>query len=124
MRPPGRRGRPGPGGRIGRLCAHRKVLRRQRKKAPNGGYARVPLRSQRGNLAGQLATFPRESLVCGNAAGSPRCGYRSHGLPPRTDWVAAMITPTTVAVVLGGGRCLAWWTGVLGPASVDAAPSA
>jgi hypothetical protein len=54
-----------------------------------------------------LATLPRDSLACGNAAGSPRCGNRSHVPQPRTDWVAAMITPTTVAVVLGGAlSCL------------------
>ena len=46
-------------------------------------------------------------LACGNAAGSPRCGNRPHGLPPRADWVAAMITPTAVAVVLRGSlSCL------------------
>ena len=32
-----------------------------------GGYARVPLRSPRGNLAGQLATLSRELLACGSA---------------------------------------------------------
>ena len=32
---------------------------------------------------------------------------RSHGQPSYADWVAAMVTPTTVAVVLGGvGACL------------------
>ena len=44
-----------------------------------GGYARVPLRSPRGDLAGQLATLPRESLACGNAPGGPRCGNRLTG---------------------------------------------
>ena len=68
------------------------------------GYARVPLRLLRGDLAGQLATLPRGSLACGNATRSPRCG-RPHGQPSRIDWVAAMITPTTVAVVLGGSLC-------------------
>jgi hypothetical protein len=80
-----------------------------------------------GNLAGQLATLPRESLAYGNAAGSPRHGNRSHGPPPCTDWVAAMITPTTVAVVLGGvaalpgdgeHRVLLAWTLHLPPSAV------
>ena len=81
-----------------------------------GGYVRVPLRSKGGNLAAQSATLFRELLACGNAAGSPRCGDRSHGQPSRTGWVAAMITPTTVmtvAVVLGGVAVLpcgrAYW---------------
>ena len=43
-----------------------------------------------------------QSLAYGNAAGSPRHGNRSHGPPPGTDWMVAMITPTTVAVILGG----------------------
>jgi hypothetical protein len=74
-----------------------------------------------------LATLPRDSLACGNAAGSPRCGNRSHVPQPRTDWVAAMITPTTVAVVLGGVavlpggrvyRVLLAWTLHLPPSAV------
>jgi hypothetical protein len=71
-----------------------------------------------------LATLPRDSLACGNAAGSPRCGNRSHVPQRRTNWVAAMITPTTVAVVLGGVAVLPGRRGVSGPASVNLAPSA
>jgi hypothetical protein len=37
---------------------------------------------------------------------------------------AAMITRTTVGVVLGGGHCPQVDGSVLGPATVDAAPSA
>ena len=88
------------------------------------GYARVPLRLLRGDLAGQLATLPRGSLACGNATRSPRYGNSSHRPPPRTDWVAAMITPTTVAVVLGGVAVLPGGGGVSGPATVNLAPSA
>ena len=29
------------------------------------------------------------------------------------DTMAAVITPTTVVVLLGGGRCPAWWIDVL-----------
>ena len=57
-------------------------------------------------MAGQLARPPRDA-GCGNAAGNPRDGTDLTGSPPPTDWVAVMITPTTVAVVLGGSlSCL------------------
>jgi hypothetical protein len=61
----------------------------------------VPLRSPRGNLADQLATLPRDAGR-GNAAGNPRGVTDFTGSPPPTDWVAVMIMPTTVTVVLGG----------------------
>jgi hypothetical protein len=89
----------------------------------------VTLRSPRGNLAGQLATLPRESLACGNAPGGPEVWGQTHGQPPGTDWVAAMamFTPTTVAVVPGGvavlpggrvHRALLAWTLHLPPSAV------
>jgi hypothetical protein len=55
-----------------------------------------------GNLPGRLAMVPGEPLACGNAASSPRCGTDLKRVPPRTDWVAAMITPPRVVVVMGG----------------------
>jgi cold shock protein len=113
-----------------RTSAHSDALRPVRRgtdELPQGDRRRAErrLRERRCAYHGvNLATLPRDSLACGNAAGRPRCGNRSHVPQPRTDWVAAMITPTTVAVVLGGVAVLPGGRGVSGPASVNLAPSA
>jgi hypothetical protein len=82
-----------------------------------GGYARVPLRSPRGNLAGQLATLSRELLACGSAAGSPRCGKISratvtHRLGSGHDHANDGCGSPGWVAVLPGGRghrvLLAW----------------
>jgi hypothetical protein len=66
----------------------------------NGGYA-----SAVAVTTGLIRRRSPDSLACGNAAGTPRSANRSHVPQPRTDWVAAMITPTTVVVVLSGASC-------------------
>jgi hypothetical protein len=87
------------------------------------GHARVPLRSPRGNLDGQWRRSP-ESRWFAERGGWPEMWGQTHGQPPRTGWVAAMFTPTTVAVVPGGVAVLPGGRGASGAASVDVAPSA
>jgi hypothetical protein len=89
-----------------------------------GGYARVPLRSPRGNLAGIWRRSLERVVGLRGCGGWLSYGNRSHGQPPRTVWVAAMITPAMVAVVLGGVAVLAGGRGTSGPVTVDVAPSA
>src|ERR1700683_892795 len=86
--------------------------------APNGGYASAVAlttgliwrRSPETRLLARMRRVAR-------GVGTDLC-------QPRTDWGAAMITPTTVAVVLGGVAVLPGGRGVSGPASVILAPSA